>query len=132
MHDPSIQPDEDLVRRFTACATGFARARAVDADILVQFGSAPVIVKVRDGAVCSIAAPRAPLPSWDYAVRGSARGWQALWEAPPAPGWHDIFALAKLGEFAIEGRLQGLMAHLQFVKDLLACPRAAGTPGSHA
>jgi hypothetical protein len=132
MLDSSIQPDEDLVRRFTACATGFARARAVDADILVQFGRAAVIVKIRDGAVHAIVSPRAPLPAWDYAVRGSARGWQAFWAAPPAPGWHDLFALAKRGEFAIEGRLQGLMAHLQFVKDLLACPRAVDAGGSHA
>ncbi|ARP85887.1 hypothetical protein [Bordetella genomosp. 9] len=123
MYEQPNPSEQDLVHRFSAAARHYARPRDLDADILVQFGAAPVIVRVRSGAVADVAAPHAPLASWDFAIRGSVRGWQALWQAMPAPGWHDIFALTKRGEFAIEGRLQPLMAHLQFVKDLLAAPR---------
>jgi hypothetical protein len=43
----------------------------------------------------------------------------------PAAGWHDIFALGKRRELVIDGNLQPLMAHLQFIKDLLAVGREA-------
>jgi len=60
-------------------------------------------------------------------VRGSAQGWAALWQDPPPPGWHDIFALTKRGEMALEGNLHPLMANLQYFKDVVALPRKGGS-----
>ena len=56
-------------------------------------------------------------------MQASEAAWSRFWQAVPDAGWHDIFALAKRGELRIEGNLQPLMAHLQFVKDLVASPR---------
>ncbi|MBI1396997.1 MAG: hypothetical protein GC151_13555 [Betaproteobacteria bacterium] len=67
------------------------------------------------------------LHPWDFAIRGSAAAWAALWVPVPEPGWHDLFALSKRGEMRFEGHLHPFLAHLQFFKDLLSLPRARGT-----
>jgi hypothetical protein len=114
-----------LLQRFRARAASFSKSRLFSADILVQFADVPVIVRVRDGRVTELVEHRVPLQSSDFSIKGTAEGWTKFWQAAPPPGWHDIFALNKRREFSIEGNLQPLMAHLQYVKDLLACPREA-------
>ncbi len=112
-----------LLQRFRARAISFSKPRLFSADILVQFADVPVIVRVRDGSVTEIVEHRVPLQSSDFSIKGSSEGWTKFWQSMPPAGWHDIFALNKRKEFAIEGNLQPLMAHLQYVKDLLACAR---------
>ncbi len=51
-----------------------------------------------------------------------------FFNSPTPPHCHDIFALAKAGEFRIEGELQPLMVNLLYFKDVLAAPRRAATP----
>lgn len=43
----------------------------------------------------------------------------------PRAGWHDLFAPAKCSEMTIDGDMQKAMAHLQFIKELLALPGSA-------
>lgn len=64
---------------------------------------------------------------WDFAIRGTGRGWAGYWASVPEPGWHDLFALSKRGEMRFEGNLHPFLAHLQYFKDLLALPRS-GVP----
>jgi len=110
-------------RRFVQAVTDYRRARAVELELLVQFGGKPVLLHIRNGAVVSCKQNLPPLQSWDVAVKADEEVWQAFWQAVPKPGWHDILALRKRGLMRIEGRLQPLMANLQYVKDLLASPR---------
>jgi len=117
--------DAQLAHRFRSCAQSFSRPRQVNMDLLLRFGDAPLLVRIRDGRVTAADAPIAPLPSCDVSLRASAKAWSRFWQAVPDAGWHDIFALSKRGELAIEGNLQPLMAHLQFIKDLLATGREA-------
>ena len=112
-----------LLQRFTEAAASFSRSRPVRADILLQFDDLPAIVRVREGRVAEIVERGVALQSWDFAVKGTAEGWSKFWEAVPQAGWHDLLALNKRKAFTIEGNLHPLMAHLQFVKDLLASPR---------
>lgn len=112
-----------LLQRFTQAALTFTKPRPVHVDMLVQFDDVPVIVRIRDGRVAAIVEKGVALQSWDFAVKGSAEGWSKFWLATPPAGWHDLLALNKRREFIIEGHLHPLMAHLQFIKDLLASPR---------
>ena len=112
-----------LLQRFCARAVSFSKPRLFNADILLQFADVPVIVRVRAGSVTEIVEHRVPLQSSDFSIKGTEQGWTQFWQPMPPPGWHDIFALNKRKEFTIEGNLQPLMAHLQYVKDLLACAR---------
>jgi hypothetical protein len=114
-----------LLQRFTLAASTFTKPRPVQVDMLVQFDDVPVIVRVRDGRVTEIVERAVALQSWDFAVKGTAEGWRQFWLATPPAGWHDLLALNKRGAFTIEGHLHPLMAHLQFIKDLLASPREA-------
>ena len=63
--------------------------------------------------------------SWDFSLSAGAPAWERFWRPFPEAGWHDVFALAKRGEMAIEGNLQPLMANLQYVKDMAALGREA-------
>jgi len=102
------------------------RGRNLSATCLVQIGTAAFLLRFEQG---SIRESRKGLPlmcSWDFAVRGTAAAWDALWKDPPPPGWHDIFALTKRGEMILEGNLHPLIANLQYLKDILALPRTGG------
>lgn len=114
-----------LLQRFTTVALTFAKPRPVHVDMLVQFDDVPAIARIRDGRVAEIVEKGVALQSWDFAVKGSAEGWSKFWLATPPAGWHDLLALNKRRVFTIEGHLHPLMAHLQFIKDLLASPREA-------
>ena len=61
-------------------------------------------------------------PTWNSRPIWSLR---ERWQKPPAPGWHDLFALLRRGDVAFEGAQRVLMAHLQYVKLVLAAPRNA-------
>jgi hypothetical protein len=113
----------ELFQRFREAAGFFSRTRDANFDMLVQFADLATVVSVRAGQVRLIEQTQAPLLAFDFAVKGSAQAWQAFWLYMPAAGWHDIFALHKRKAFSIEGNLQPFMAHLQFIKDLLASPR---------
>jgi len=59
------------------------------------------------------------------AIRASRESWDKFWHKPPAPGWHDLFALLRRGDVKFEGDQRVLMAYLQYVKLVLAAPRNA-------
>lgn len=113
----------DLAQHFKCSALSFSRSRSVDATVLVQFGDTPVLVRIRQGCVSEVVENLTPLCSWDFSIKASADAWVRFWQAVPVPGSHDIFALAKNGEMAIEGNLYLLMTNLQYMKDLLAAGR---------
>jgi len=104
------------------------RGRNMSADCLVQIGTVPFLLRIEQGSVRECRKGLPLLCSWVFAVRGSTQGWAALWQDPPPPGWHDIFALTKRGEMTLEGNLQPLMANLQYFKDMVALPRKEGVP----
>ena len=99
------------------------RGRNLTVDCLIQIGETPFLLRIQQGRLEEC---RRGLPlqcSWTFAIRGSAQAWAALWQDAPQPGWHDIFALSKLGEMSLEGNLQPLMANLQYIKDVVVLPR---------
>ncbi len=126
--------EEELCARFEEAIPGRVnsdqhlvwRGRTLSADCVVQIGSVPFLLQIERGTVreCRRGVPL--MHPWAFALRGSARGWAAFWQDPPAPGWHDLFALTKRGEFMLEGNIHPLMAHLQFFKDVITLPRKGG------
>ena len=132
-HEP-LEAEQALCARFQRAIPARAnadshlvwRGRTLRADCLVQIGSTPFLLRIDSG---SIRESRTGLPllcPWDFAVRGTLQAWTALWQDPPPPGWHDLFALSKCGEMTFEGNLQPFLAHLQYFKDVLALPRRGG------
>ena len=99
------------------------RGRFLTATFLVEAGEAEFLVRVVEGRVTAVERGPFLMRSWTFALRASAETWQRFWEAVPAPGYHDLFAMKKLGVARIEGDLAPLMAHLRYVKDVVAAPR---------
>ena len=102
------------------------RGRTLTAECLVQIGSTQFLLRIDAGNIRECQTQLPLLRPWDFAVRGSVQAWSALWQDPPSPGWHDLFALSKRGEMSFEGNLLPFLAHLQYMKDVLTLPRAGG------
>lgn len=54
-----------------------------------------------------------------------AKALAEFWTATPKPGFHDIFAMVKIGRAEIVGDMLLLVKNLRFFKEVLALPRAA-------
>lgn len=50
-----------------------------------------------------------------------------FWTARPAPGFHDLFGLVKMGRGEIVGDILCLVKNLRYFKEFMALPRSAGT-----
>lgn len=114
-----VNADAGLVRRGQRLTTTFLLA--VDDD--------EYLVHVDGGRVAAVERGPFLMRSWTFAVRASAPAWARFWEPHPEPGYHDLFAMKKLGVARIEGDIWPLMAHLRYVKDVLAAPRRAPAGG---
>lgn len=112
--------------RFIQRGLRFERNRDVNLHLLLGFGEESVWVSIQHGKVTLATHEIKPLTPHDVSISAAPEVWERFWEGTPAAGSHDIFALAKRGEMQIQGNLQPFMAHLQFVKDLLAVGRGAG------
>jgi hypothetical protein len=99
------------------------RGRTLTVDVLIEIGAAPYYLSIAAGRIARI--ERGPLltRSWSFAIRGSEHAWRQFWLPMPPPHFHDLFALAKRGEFRIEGDFYPLMSNLLYFKDVLSAPR---------
>ncbi|HEY4542884.1 MAG TPA: hypothetical protein VIG66_10990 [Noviherbaspirillum sp.] len=101
------------------------KGRTLTAQCVVHIADTPFLLKIAAGVLTECTRQLPLLCTRDFTIRGSAAAWEALWEYMPRAGWHDLLALTKRGEMTIEGDMQKVMAHLQFIKDLLGLPRSA-------
>ncbi|HTP96996.1 MAG TPA: hypothetical protein VMK05_14185 [Burkholderiales bacterium] len=109
-----------------------ARGRYLSTVFLVEVGAAQFYVSVEQGRVARV--ERGPLLSRpvSFSVRAGEDAWRRFWQPVPEPGYHDLLAMFKLGEAKIEGDWHTVMAHLRYLKDVLAAPRARAKAGAHA
>src|SRR5262245_43827346 len=115
-----IEKLPDLVN---ADAALVRRGRTLTVVVLIEIGATPYYVSIAAGRIARV--ERGPLltRSWSFAIRGSEQAWGQFWLPVPPPHFHDLFALAKRGEFRIEGDFHPLMSNLLYLKDMLAAPR---------
>ena len=108
-----VNGDEGLVRR----------GRFLNVDFLIEVGEEPYHVSVREGRIAAVEPGPKLMRPWRFAIRAGEAAWAAFWQPVPAPGHHDIFAMTKSGEAAVEGDLQPLMANLRYLKEVIEAPR---------
>jgi hypothetical protein len=114
-----VDADAGLVRRGHRLTTTF----------LLAVDESEYLVHVASGRVTAVERGPFLMRSWTFAVRASADAWARFWQPCPEPGYHDLFAMKKLGVARVEGDLWPLMAHLRYVKDVLAAPRGRQAQG---
>ena len=114
-----VNADDGLVRRGQRLTTTF----------LLAVDDAEYLIHVAEGRLAAVERGPFLLRSWSFAVRAPAEAWARFWQPLPEPGYHDLFAMKKLGVASVEGDLWPLMAHLRYMKDVLAAPRRGRVTG---
>jgi hypothetical protein len=126
--DPATERTLALFERLPALVDANAdlvrRGRFVTTDFALVVGATPLLVRVEDGHVTSVARGPFLLKSWTFSITAAPETWLKLLKPVPDPGTHDLMALSKVGLARIEGNLQPFMANLQVIKDIVSAPRA--------
>ena len=61
---------------------------------------------------------------WCFALRTDGEALAQFWQVRPAPGFHDIFGLVKIGRGRIDGDILSLVKNLRFFKEVMGLARA--------
>jgi len=101
------------------------RGRHFTGAILIGVGDMEAVLRIESGRIVAVDQGGAGA---DFGVRGAEAAWQAHWQPVPAPGHHDLMAALKAGTMTVEGDRRRLMAHLQWLKDIMAAPRRLPRP----
>ena len=97
--------------------------RYVSLEFLVSIGGHPCFVTVDEGRVVKVETDAQKMRASTFTIAAEPDAWDRFWQAMPAPGWNDLFAMNKRGNATIEGNLLPFMQNLQFFKDVMALPR---------
>jgi pimeloyl-ACP methyl ester carboxylesterase len=116
---------DTLAERVNANDALVRRGRYLSARFLVGIGDVEWLVSVHEGRIERVERGPFLMREWAFSIRGAAEAWRRHWEPEPAPGYHDLLAMARHRHVRIEGDLRPLMANLRWVKDVLALPRPA-------
>ena len=91
-----VNGDEALVRR----------GRYFTDVFMIEVGDVQYLVHVRQGRIDAVERGPFVMRPWRFALRASAEICDRFWQKFPDPGYHDIFALLRKGEFVFDGDLQ--------------------------
>lgn len=97
--------------------------RYLSTELLLEAGERGWHLVVERGAMVDVVPGPLRMRPWVFALRASPAAWSRFWRPLPAPGYHDIFAMARYGHLRIEGDLGPLLANLRYVKEVVALPR---------
>jgi hypothetical protein len=96
--------------------------RELNDAFMLAIGETQYVVTVRGGRIESVATAAAKAP-WRFALRAREECWREFFRSPPAPGWHDLFALLRRGDVTFDGDQRALWAYLLYIKLALAALR---------
>lgn len=94
--------------------------------VLIEVDGAEYYLTFRDGRLETIAEGPSRKTPWRFALRTDADALARFWAPLPAPGFHDIFGLVKIGRGRIDGDILTLVRNLRFFKEFMALGRQGG------
>lgn len=92
--------------------------------VLIEVGGQEFYLSFEKGRIVAVVEGPSRKTPWRFALRSDAEALAQFWQARPAPGFHDIFGLVKIGRGRIDGDILTLVKNLRFFKDVLALARA--------
>lgn len=92
--------------------------------VLIEIEGEEIYLTFDKGRIVSVEAGPSRKTPWRFALRTDADALEQFWQARPAPGFHDIFGLAKIGRGRIDGDILCLVKNLRFFKEVMALARA--------
>ncbi|MFD0859885.1 hypothetical protein [Roseovarius aquimarinus] len=75
------------------------------------------------GALVDIAEGPSRKTPYRFSYHTDSEALEKFWEPLPAPGFHDIFGLVKIGRGRISGDILVLVKNLRFFKEFMMLPR---------
>lgn len=94
--------------------------------VLIEVEGQEVYLTFDKGHLVEIAEGPSRKTPWRFALRTDADALRQFWQSRPAPGFHDIFGLVKIGRGRIDGDILCLVKNLRFFKEVMALARADG------
>lgn len=91
--------------------------------VLIEVDGDEFYLTFEKGALVSLDAGPSRKTPWRFALRTDADALHKFWQTRPAPGFHDIFGLVKIGRGRIEGDMLMLVKNLRFFKEFMALGR---------
>lgn len=92
--------------------------------VLIEIDGQEIYLSFDRGQLAEVAPGPSRKTPWRFALRTDAAALAEFWRARPAPGFHDIFGLVKIGRGRIDGDILCLVKNLRFFKEIMALPRA--------
>lgn len=91
--------------------------------VLIEVDGQEIYLTFDKGRIVSVVEGPSRKTPWRFALRTDAEALAKFWQPRPAPGFHDIFGLVKIGRGRIDGDILTLVKNLRFFKELLALAR---------
>ena len=102
------------------------RGRFLTTTFMLVVGTDEYLIDIERGMVRSVRRGPLVMPSCTFVLQAGVEAWSKFWEALPPPGYNEVFAMLKRGELKMIGDLKPFMAHLFYIKFLLASLRPQG------
>ena len=91
--------------------------------VLIEVDGDEFYLSFDKGRLVSVTPGPSRKTPWRFALRADAEALHKFWQAPPEPGFHDIFGLVKIGRGRIDGDILSLVKNLRFFKEVLTLAR---------
>ena len=91
--------------------------------VLIEVEGQEIYLTFDKGRIASVVEGPSRKTPWRFALRTDAAALAQFWQPRPAPGFHDIYGLVKIGRGRIDGDILTLVKNLRFFKDVLAIAR---------
>ena len=91
--------------------------------VLLSIGGQQYFLEFERGALLEITPGPSRRTPYRFGILTDAAALDAFWQPVPAPGFHDLFGLVKLGRAEITGDILMLVKNLRFFKEFLALGR---------
>ena len=120
MIDPIRQMQRDLAQ-----TAHLHRLGALFSDtILLKVDGDEFYLVFEKGQIANVVEGPSKKTPYKFGLITDGEALRQFWTATPAPGFHDIFAMVKIGRAEIVGDMLLLVKNLRFFKEVLALPRA--------
>ncbi|WP_353475810.1 hypothetical protein PVT71_22790 (plasmid) [Salipiger sp. H15] len=92
--------------------------------VLIEVEGEEYYLTFEKGHIVSVVEGPSRKTPWRFALRTDRAAFEAFWQERPAPGFHDIFGLVKIGRGRIDGDILTLVKNLRFFKEVMTLVRA--------
>ncbi len=91
--------------------------------VLLRIDGDEFYLTFEKGKLLGIAEGPSRKTPYRFAFVTDAEALWEFWQARPAPGFHDIFGIVKMGRGRIDGDILALVKNLRFFKEFMALAR---------